>query len=133
MGAVVVDSSLVIAFLTPDDALHRSAVHAIGSVRETGDDFILPASVLAEVLVHPYRISAVVGDSSGRAITEFFGSPRSLDQEVAIASARLRAGHRSLRLPDALVVATGMVDRATTLTFDQRLAGVDGSVRVLAP
>lgn len=52
---------------------------------------------------------------------------------MATAAARLRARHRDLRLPDAFVIATGIVDRATTLTYDRRLASVDSSVQVLVP
>jgi predicted nucleic acid-binding protein len=44
-----------------------------------------------------------------------------LDAEIATAAARLRARHRSLRLPDALVIATASVRRADRLvTTDRR-------------
>ncbi len=133
MGALVLDSSVVIAFSTIDDGLHPAAMDVIGSARLAGDYFILPASVLAEALVHPFRQGDGLGRSSERELVALFGPVRGLDQEVAAASARLRGAHRSLRLPDALVVATGIVDGATTLTYDRRLGGVDPSVRVLVP
>ena len=56
-----------------------------------------------------------------------------VDADVAKAAARLRARHRSLRLPDALVIATGIVDDAAVLTCDRRLAAVDDRVQVLDP
>jgi len=37
------------------------------------------------------------------------------------------------RLPDALVIATGIVDDATVLTCDKRLADVDSRVQVVNP
>jgi predicted nucleic acid-binding protein len=54
-----------------------------------------------------------------------FGDERVVDRLVAVEAARLRARHPSLRVPDAVVVATGVVDDAVILTFDRRLAGVD--------
>ena len=47
-----------------------------------------------------------------------------LDVEIASAAARLRARHRSLRLPDALVIASASVAGADRLvTTDRRWPG----------
>ena len=43
-----------------------------------------------------------------------------LDTEIAVAAARLRARHRSLRLPDALVIATAMLAGADQLVTTDR-------------
>jgi predicted nucleic acid-binding protein len=44
-----------------------------------------------------------------------------LDETAAVAAAQLRARHRSLKLPDALVIATAAVLNADTLvTTDRR-------------
>jgi hypothetical protein len=49
-----------------------------------------------------------------------------------MAAAELRAQHRSLRLPDALVIATGIVDDASViLTGDARWDGIDKRVELL--
>lgn len=133
MGAVVLDSSVVIGLLDAADALHEQALTAL--IRRTADgaEFSLPASVLAEVLVGEARRSRPAVDLRRRHLTELFGQVRVLDEEVAAAAANLRAGHRSLRLPDALVIATGIVDDADTiLTADKRWAGVDKRVEVLS-
>jgi PIN domain nuclease of toxin-antitoxin system len=56
-----------------------------------------------------------------------------LDVPVAHAAARLRATHRSVRLPDALVLGTAAVLSATVLTTDRRWPrGLDIPVRVPA-
>jgi predicted nucleic acid-binding protein len=133
MGALVLDSSVVVAFSRPEDALHAAATEVLTAARTAGDDFILPASVLAEALVGPHRISDEVGSSTAQVLTQLFGLPRTPDLPVVVMSARLRARHHSLRLPDALVIATAMTDGARTLTYDRRLGAVDPSVRVLSP
>jgi hypothetical protein len=44
----------------------------------------------------------------------------------------LRANHGSLRLPDALVIATGVVENADAiLTGDQRRLGIHDRVRLV--
>ncbi|MDN5931864.1 MAG: PIN domain-containing protein [Pseudonocardia sp.] len=133
MGTVVLDANIVIGFLRPDNALHRVTREALGGARQRGDTFILPATVLAETLVgtareRPDRIEAQIQTMIG-----LFGPERVVDRDVAVAAARLRARHPSLRLPDALVVATGVVDNATVLTSDRRLGVVDARVQVLVP
>lgn len=89
--------------------------------------------VLAEVLVRAYRVGDDVGAANERDLVGLFGPVRVIDRDVVTATAQLRARHRALRLADAFVIATGLVDRATTLTYDRRLASVHPSVRVLAP
>ena len=133
MGAVVIDANVVIAAAEPGDALHGSAVETLRSARLAGDEFILPASVLAEALVRAYRIGDDVGTANERDLVGLFGPVRIIDQDVVSATARLRGRHRALRMADAFVIATGIVDRAITLTYDRRLGSIDPSVRVLVP
>ena len=56
MALVVLDTSIVIAFLDPDDALHEAAVQALADRQH--DELIVPASAYAEMLVGPYRSGA---------------------------------------------------------------------------
>jgi predicted nucleic acid-binding protein len=44
-----------------------------------------------------------------------------VDRTVARTAARLRADHPSVRLPDALSLATALVSDATLLTLDKKL------------
>jgi predicted nucleic acid-binding protein len=132
MGTVVLDASVVLALFDPEDALHSSASTAVRRRRDAGDEFILPASVLAEVLVG----AAKRGDgelASRRALAiAAFGPPRPLDEEVAVAAARRRARHRSPRLPDALVIATaGVAGADAVLTGDKRWEGMDPRITVI--
>jgi len=55
-----------------------------------------------------------------------------IDRDVAKIAAALRARHKSLRLPDALVLAVGRVtDASAILTADSRWRGVDRRVQVV--
>jgi len=55
-----------------------------------------------------------------------------IDRTVAKVAAALRAAHKSIRLPDALVIAVGRsVGASAILTADTRWRGADRRVRVL--
>ena len=118
MAVVVLDASVVIAFLDAADAHHPAAVAAFEKVRS--EQLVLPASAYAEVLVGPARR----GRAAVSAVREFIADlavrvePTSVD--IAERAAHLRASHRSLRLPDALVIATADVLEATTLLTADR-------------
>lgn len=133
MGAVVLDSSVLLGFLNVGDAHHLSATQALQAVRERGDWFVLPATVLSEIMVNRIRSQPASARSVQQQVVDTFGPVRDVDQDVAYAAAELRAAHRSLRLPDALVIATGIVDDATVLTSDARWAAVDPRVLVIKP
>jgi predicted nucleic acid-binding protein len=131
MGALVLDTSVVLGFFHADDAHHWSARNALADARHHNETFILPASVVSESMVGAYR-SGTAADRFRR-MTGLFGPVRQVDEEVALRAAELLARTRSLRLPDALVIATGIVDDAAVLTCDKGLADVDERVRVVQP
>ncbi|MGA8922291.1 MAG: PIN domain-containing protein [Candidatus Dormiibacterota bacterium] len=128
MALIVVDASVVIALLDPADALNPGAQRALELVAAA--DLAIPASALAETLVAPAR--------AGK-LEQARGSIRALElrvadtgEEVAVEAARLRAGHRSLRLPDALVLATAEVLGAdVVLTGDASWGAISQRVRVV--
>lgn len=133
MGAVALDASVVIAEADHRDAHHRAAYRAVNAVNARGGSFCLPTSVVAEVLVSEVRRAGLaVGRQRLAWITQVFGPSRILDNEVALKAAELRAKHRWLRLPDALVLATALVDDVdAVLTADSRWTKVDKRVQVI--
>lgn len=132
MGAVVFDSSVILALLDPEDALHAPAVRAARERRSSDDDFVLPAIALAEVLVTAARRGDAELGARRDLVVAVFGPPRPVDELVALAAARRRARHRSLRLPDALVIATADVTSADLiLTGDKRWRDVDDRIQVI--
>jgi predicted nucleic acid-binding protein len=134
VGAVVLDSSVVLGILDPEDVHHPAAVAELRRRESAGDWFVIPSLVLAEVLVGVARAEPGALERRQRDLSSAFDTARPLDEAVAVAAARLRARHRSLRMPDAIVIATGIVDEVDAiLTADRRWAGVDPRVVVLSP
>jgi len=117
VALAVLDASVVIAFRDPADALHARAVTAFRAHRS--DEFVLPASVYAEVLVGPLRHGQQAVDSLEEFIGDFGMRIAPLTPNIAALAASLRAHNPSLRLPDAFVLATGEdADAAVVLTGD---------------
>lgn len=134
--AVVLDSDAIAGFLDRGDALHAAADAAI---RELAREHRLVASVVtyAEVLT-----GARLGHHGADEVAGFFAGLISdllpVDAAVAARAADLRAAARSLRMPDALILATADVrpDAELVLTGDLRaakLSNLDCDVRLLEP
>lgn len=121
MALTHLDAGVLIGFLDADDVHHLAARKVITEALDRADRLLMAASALAECLVAPARRGddavAVVRDLCSRLPIEIVP----LDVEVATAAARLRARHGSVRLPDALVIATAAVCGADRLvTTDRR-------------
>jgi predicted nucleic acid-binding protein len=124
--AVVLDSGAVVGFLDRQDALHDAADAA---VRELVRGQRLLASVVtyAEVLT-----GARLGHHNEDDVAGFFAGLLSavlpVDIAVADKAADLRSHFKSLRMPDALILATAETDPEVDLivTGDQQLARVSG-------
>jgi predicted nucleic acid-binding protein len=121
MGVALLDTSIVIAALNRDDALHAAASRAVLDHRQR---HALAISVVtyAEMLVGPL----LAGAGAMRTVERFAAETRILDlrPEVARAAAELRA-RRKLGLADAIVVATGLHNGVDViLTGDERWRGL---------
>ncbi|HZK15757.1 MAG TPA: PIN domain-containing protein [Solirubrobacterales bacterium] len=134
--AVVLDSDAVVAFLDRADALHDAADEAIREL--LGKDRLFALAVTyAEVLT-----GARLGRHDEKRVRGFFADLISeilpVDAKVADKVADLRAGRKSLRMPDALILATADLHPEVDLvvTGDQRAAKITGSsfkVKLLQP
>jgi predicted nucleic acid-binding protein len=131
MGAVVLDSSLLLGLLDAADTHHRTALDAVAAATDADEEIILPASVLPEVLVGAARQGPAVRDSLEHRLLASVDRLHPIDRDVAVHAADVRAAHRAVRLPDAPVVATGRALGAAVLTVDRRLGRVDERVRVI--
>jgi predicted nucleic acid-binding protein len=78
------------------------------------------ASAAPEIMVPALRQRR--GDDIDRLIDRLRVEIVTVDREVARRAAELRATHRTLRLPDALVLATAQLRGGRLLTFDERLS-----------
>lgn len=120
MALIHLDAGVLIGFLDADDRHHPAARAVVAEALDRSDRLAMAASALAECLVGPARRGDdavdVVHDLRERLPIEIVD----LDVEIATAAARLRARHRALRLPDALVLATASVGRADRLVTTGR-------------
>ena len=121
MGLIHLDAGVVIGFLDADDTHHQSAAQTLAASLRSGDRLAMAASAFAECLVgpsrHGERAVATVSDLFERLPIDIVD----LDADTARRAAALRARHASLRLPDALVLATASENSADHLiTTDRR-------------
>ena len=106
MAVIVLDASVVIAVLDAEDPHHRRAVAALEGQGGRGE-LVLPASAHAEVLVGPTRRGPGAVAAVDRFLRDLAVRVEPLGAEAARHAALLCARHPGLRLPDALVLATG--------------------------
>lgn len=124
MGLTHLDAGVIIGFLDADDAHHAASRTVLANALRDGDRLAIAASALSECLVGPARKSHDAVQIVRAAIDRLPASVIDLDAEIAIEAAVLRSRHRSLRLPDALVIATASKSLADRLvTTDHRWPG----------
>lgn len=121
MGLIHLDAGVVIGLLDANDAHHHVATQSLALALRDRDTLAMAASAFAECLVGPSRRGeravTVVRDLFSRLPIDIV----QLDADVAQKAAALRARHTSLRLPDALVLATAAHHAADRLiTTDRR-------------
>ncbi len=127
MALIVLDASVVIAHLDPDDPHHAAAVAALDLY--AGDDLRLPASAYSEALVAPARKGLV--ELARSKIRALLLQIEPIDGALAERAASLRAANPLLRLPDALVIGCGEALGADlVLSADRRWRRFD-RVRVI--
>lgn len=123
MARIALDADVVIAFLDAADDQHEQAVSALRPRLTTGEDIILSASVYAEIMVRP------MARGTDATVDEFLvainATVIAVDRPIARLAAQLRGRHRSLRLPDALSLATALAADAELLTLDNRLSRIE--------
>jgi predicted nucleic acid-binding protein len=122
VARVALDADVVIAFLDAGDDQHERAVDLLRPFLGARAEIVIGASVYAEVMVRP------LARGSAARVDEFLdaigATVLAIDRELAHRAAGLRARHRSLRLPDALSLATALMTGADLVTLDQRLRRV---------
>jgi len=130
VALVVLDASVVIAFLDPDDALHAVAVKAL--TEHQHDELLTPTSAYAEILVAPNRRGFEAVAEVEAFLADFSIRLETLTPAIARVAARLRSEYRSLRLPDALVLATAdELETDVVLTGDESWAQMSDRVTLI--
>ena len=128
MGAIILDSSVVIAFLNSSDKHHIAAKSAIEA---SNSSFKISILTVSEALVK------ASGDSESRKrelladLSTAFAPFYPFDLEVAVLAASMRA-KSPLRLPDAIVSATATINKAELWSCDAGLAKAHKGARLIA-
>ena len=121
MGLIHLDAGVIIGLLDGEDAHHEAARRALDHALRSGDRLAMAASALAECLFGPSRRGEPEVQVVRDLVARLPVSIEALDADSAGTAARLRARHTSLRLPDALVLATAIDAPADALvTTDRR-------------
>ena len=133
---ILLDSTIIVGFLDADDALHEIAVTRL---REIVGNHPLAASVIsyAELMT-----GLSLGHHSHERVDRFFDALVKdllpVDREVAARAATLRGKRISLRMPDALILATADLheDIDTIVCADDdwpKVKGLSCKVELLKP
>ncbi len=133
--AVALDSSVVVGFLDRSDDLHEVADKLIREVIPA-EQLVVSVITYAEVLT-----GARLGHHDEEHARGFFDELISrilpVDATVADCAARLRAGSKSLTMPDALIAATAELDPEVALLVSgdrdvAKLKGLGCAVHLLS-
>jgi predicted nucleic acid-binding protein len=136
VGLILLDSPIIVGFLDADDALHEIAVSRL---REIVGSHPLAASVIsyAELMT-----GVSLGHHSHERVDRLFDALVKdllpVDREVAARAATLRGKRISLRMPDALILATADLheDIDTIVCADDdwpKVKGLSCKVELLKP
>ena len=124
MGALILDASVLIGLLDTADSHHGRAIDDVEVADREGDQLLLPASAYSETLVAFARARRI--QEAREAITSMGITVVSLTDTIAERAAELRAHHRQLRLPDAIVLATAQELGGRLLSYDRGLSRLAG-------
>jgi predicted nucleic acid-binding protein len=120
MGPLILDANVLIGLLDAGDAHHDRAIADVEAADHAGRPLVVPASAYSEALVAFARAGRTA--DARRAIAAMGITVEPLEAGTAARAAELRARHRHLRLPDAMVLATAAPAGRELLTYDDRLA-----------
>ncbi|HEY6795381.1 MAG TPA: type II toxin-antitoxin system VapC family toxin [Kineosporiaceae bacterium] len=113
---IVLDASVLIAFLDAADAHHERAAALLS--QEIDDDFAVNILTLAEILVAPTRAGRC--DQVLRAVGDLEVETLQFPADAAVTLAELGA-QTLLKMPDCCVLLSALDRRARLASFDDRL------------
>ena len=116
---IVLDASVLIAYLNPQDQ-HDASAHSI-LYRSVSDEFLVSVVTMAEVLVGPTRSQRL--DRAHTVLHELGLSTIGIDASAPTELARIQA-ETNLKLPDCCVLLAAEQTGGRLATFDARLADV---------
>ncbi len=125
MGLVLLDSSVLIGLINPDDKHHDLIMQNF----ETSSVYTISALTLTEVL--PHAVAKGVAKAAHDSFAQKLHQIIDVSQEIAVSAAHLRS-KTGLRTPDAIISATATLTKAQLWTCDGALAKAHQGSRFLA-
>ena len=119
-GLVIVDAGVVIGHLDRANPHHSTATRALSDAASTAERLMLPLTAFAECLVYPTQAGDYAASRFESALAAIPIGILDADTATARCAAGLRANHRSVKLPDAFVIATAIIHRADALLTTDR-------------
>jgi predicted nucleic acid-binding protein len=116
--ALILDASVLIGLLDAADAHHDRAVEEVDAADQAGRRLLAPASAYSEALVAFARAGRINDARTAIIAMGIIVAP--LDATIAERAAEIRGRYDSLRLPDAIVLATADEAGGELLTYDER-------------
>ena len=114
---IVLDASVLIAYLDGADRHHATAVSLLASAID--EEVVVNPLTLAEVLVVPARLGRLEPTQAALLDLEVREQPFPADASVTLAQLRVTTG---LKMPDCCVLLAAQDSGATLASFDDRLA-----------
>jgi predicted nucleic acid-binding protein len=127
VARVVLDSSVLIALISPNDIHHDAAIRATSAKHQ----YLISAVTLSESLVIPFRTSAKTAERIRTTIEKAVAAVVPINADIATLGAQARA-ISNLKMPDALISATATYEKSELWTFDKTLASTHKGARLIA-
>ncbi|MEV4382236.1 type II toxin-antitoxin system VapC family toxin [Streptosporangium sp. NPDC049644] len=125
MPTVMLDTNVIAGLLDPDDALHGHARDAVRRWEGKAASFAISVITWSELRVGAVRKGAVAERMLEAFRTAVIDRIVEVDETTAESAALLRAADLTIRVPDALIIATARAVRADALlTADRKFPAV---------
>ena len=124
MGLVILDSSVLIGLINPEDKHHVLIMQNF----ENSSLYSISALTLTEVL--PHAVAKGVAQEAQDSFDKKLHQIVDVSQEIAVSAAHVRAT-TGLRTPDAIISATATLTKAQLWTCDARLAKLHKGARLI--
>ena len=123
---IVLDASVLIAAMTPDDSHHAAAISLLATL-DVGSVSLIHSVNLAEVLVG--QVLYGLEESAALEIAAAGVETVATDAQTPMRLARLRSATR-LSLPDCCVLDVALMTGRSVATFEDRLARAAASLGI---
>ncbi|GAA4221207.1 putative nucleic acid-binding protein [Streptosporangium album] len=125
MPTVMLDTNVIAGLLNPDDALHDHACNAVRRWEDKAASFTISVITWSELRVGAVRRGVAAEKMLGAFRAAVIDRIVEVDETTTESAALLRAADLTIRVPDALIIATAReVGADALLTADRKFPGI---------